>query len=162
VGIFVCIKRRVSGKTQSRNYAERKLNTMTTIDFERKYFCAESLRKTLIRTKDWRISRNQVRPVVEIEDVEWGYAIVRRSIVTIDEGVRKHMSGSAFEAICKKLFEYIKAAGPKGIAKSGLMRKPGVNAAGQMFDQATRYLASSEKIKETPGHGGIKYVSLRT
>jgi hypothetical protein len=38
-----------------RNYAERKLNTMTTIDLERKDFCTESLRKTIVRTRDWRL-----------------------------------------------------------------------------------------------------------
>jgi hypothetical protein len=107
------------------------------------------------------LSRDQCEPVVSIDDIEFGYSIVRRSIVTIDEGVRKHMSGSLFHALCNKLFEYIKAAGSKGIAKSVLMRKPGVNAAGQLYDPAIKYLAGAEKIKPTAGHGGVRYIPLR-
>jgi hypothetical protein len=43
-----------------------------------------------------------------------------------------------------------------------LMRKPGVNAAFQYYDQAIKYLEGSEKIKESGVKGGTRYASLRT
>ena len=105
------------------------------------------------------ISRDSVKPIVEIEDVEFGYAIVRRSIVTIDEGVRKHMSGSPFHALCQKLLGYIKAAGAKGMAQSALMRKQGVKAAGQMFTAAIAFLLGSKEIVKATANGGTTYTA---
>jgi hypothetical protein len=93
------------------------------------------------------ISRDPGNPVVELEDVEYGYAIVQRSIDMIDDGVRKHMSGSEFETLHKTILSAIESAGCDGISFSVLRRKRGIAAAKpQDFKGAIEYLVSTDLI----------------
>jgi hypothetical protein len=114
------------------------------------------------------ISRNPARPVVEVDDVEWGYAIVQRSIDMIDDGVRKHMSSSEHERLHKLILDYVTTAGEDGIPKSILLRKPGVRSAKPFeFDGAIKYLTETELVvskiagdKVKGGRPGVRYFLL--
>lgn len=94
------------------------------------------------------IGRNPGKPVVELDDVEYGYAIVQRSIDMIDDGVRKHMASSEFESLHKLIMGHIEASGKDGISYSVLRRKKGVSAAkNQEYDGAIKYLMSTDMIE---------------
>lgn len=93
------------------------------------------------------IGRSPAKPIVELEDVEYGYAIVQRSIDMIDDGVRKHMSSSEFETLHKAILGHVEAAGKDGITFSVLRRKKGIAAAkNQDYDGAIKYLISTDQI----------------
>lgn len=47
------------------------------------------------------ISRNAATPTIDLDDIEWAWAIVYRSIQVIGDGVSKYMSGSTAEALRK-------------------------------------------------------------
>lgn len=72
------------------------------------------------------LSTNPANPRVSTEDVEWAYAIVQRSIDTLDAGAREHMAGSQFEELCKAIMRELKRAGGE-IAQSKLVRAKGVS-----------------------------------
>lgn len=109
------------------------------------------------------LGRDAARPVVEIDDIEWAYAIVQRSIDMIDDGVRKHMSSSEFETLHKLIHLTITDAGDDGIAFSVLRRKRGIaSAKNQEFDGAMKYLMSTEQITSAiqtgkGGRPGVRY-----
>ena len=93
------------------------------------------------------ISRIANRPVVEVEDVEFGWAIVQRSIDMIDDGVRKHMSSSDFETLCKTILGFVDASGKEGIPFSVLRRKKGIaSAKNQDYEGAVKFLTDTEQI----------------
>ena len=113
------------------------------------------------------LGRDPANPVVEVEDVEFGYAIVQRSIDMIDDGVRKHMSSSEFETLHKLILKHIEEAGKDGIPYSVLRRKKGVSAAkNQDFDGAIKFLADTEQMtvkiagSKTAGRPGVRYFPL--
>lgn len=111
------------------------------------------------------ISRNPARPVVEVEDVEYGWSIVQKSIDMIDDGVRKHLSGSEHEKLHKLILQHIEEAGGDGISKSVLLRKKGASTANtQAFNSAITYLQDADLIvskigtdKTKGGRPGVKY-----
>jgi hypothetical protein len=74
------------------------------------------------------VSRNPASPLIEVEDIEWGYSIVRRSITTIKDAVKRHLVSSDFELLCNAILEAVKAAGEDGIKQSDLMRARGVKS----------------------------------
>jgi hypothetical protein len=103
------------------------------------------------------ISRNPARPVVEVEDVEYGWSIVQRSIDMIDDGVRKHMSSSEHEKLHKLILDHIEKAGEDGMPKSVLLRKSGVSSARpQEVDAAIKYLTETEQVTSTLKAAGAK------
>lgn len=110
------------------------------------------------------IGRNPAKPVVELEDVEYGYSIVQRSIDMIDEGVRKHMSSSEFETLHKTILGFIEAAGIDGIPFSVLRRKKGIAAAkNQDYEGAIKFLVGTDQIdsklsSSKGGRPGVRYV----
>lgn len=114
------------------------------------------------------IGRDPVKPIVELDDIEWAYSIVQRSIDMIDDGVRKHMSSSDFEALCKKIIEAVNDAGKEGIAYSVLRRKKGIAPAkNQDYDGAVKFLIDTLQMesKLTPNKGGrpsTRYVATGT
>lgn len=55
---------------------------------------------------------------MEVKDVEWGYAIVRRSPDTIEDGAARYMLGSESEALRNAILRVIEKAGGKGVAYS--------------------------------------------
>jgi hypothetical protein len=110
------------------------------------------------------ISRDSRRPVVSVEDIEWAYALVQRSIDMIDDGVRKYMSSSEFETLHKRVLSVITESGNDGISKSVLRRARGIGSAkNQEYDGAIKYLQETELIDSkitglgTKGRPGAKY-----
>lgn len=114
-----------------------------------------SLRLATIRA----ISRCPSDPVVMAEDVEWGWAIVHRSIQIITEGAKRHMSGSPAEAMRKAVLEVLREAEGRAVPFSTLLRKKGVSGADlREVDGALNWLIQSGEIvddnaKPRPGPG---------
>lgn len=104
------------------------------------------------------ISRNPAEPVVSVEDVEWGWAIVHASFRLIEDGVKKHMSASPAEALRKAIMAAVDAA-PSGLPYSKLTVRKGVSGANsrELLD-ALIWLMASERIEDisdrkSPGAG---------
>jgi hypothetical protein len=98
------------------------------------------------------ISRNPVSPAVNLDDVEWGWAIVHSSIQLIDEGVRLHMAGSPAEALRKAIVAAVEAA-PTGLPYSKLTTRRGVSGANsrELLD-AMLWLIAAEQIEDLSGN----------
>jgi hypothetical protein len=67
------------------------------------------------------------------------------------------MAGSQAEALRKLIAGYVVDAGAKGLAKSKLMEKRGMSAAGYALDDAVTYLCQQGRIKnvgKTDARGG--------
>lgn len=75
------------------------------------------------------ISTCPTRPQVTLDDVEWGYAVVQRSIDSIDSGTDEYMAGSQFEDLCKAITRALKATKDGRMPQSDLVRKKGVSKA---------------------------------
>lgn len=114
-----------------------------------------SLRLATVRA----ISRNPAEPAVTSEDVEWGWAIVHRSIQIITQGAERHMSASPAEALRKSIVEVLRDAGDKAVPFSTLLRKKGVSGADlREVEGALTWLTQSGEIaddngKPKPGQG---------
>lgn len=109
------------------------------------------------------VSRNPAAPVVEIGDVEWSYAIVQRSLDTIEDGAAKYMVGSESEALRNAILRAIEKAGSKGIAYSDLTRAKGVKAARPYeLEASLKWLEEGEQMRATRrpgarGRAGTRY-----
>lgn len=108
------------------------------------------------------ISRNPTRPRLEEDDISFGYAIVQRSIDTIDEGVQEYMAGSEFESVHKTVLRLIQEC-EDGIARSLLMKKRGLSKVRSTeFEAAIKWLETTEQIEtKITGNGmgrpGVRY-----
>lgn len=113
------------------------------------------------------ISRNPARPVVNLDDVEWGWAIVHSSIRLIKDGMRRHMSASPAEALRKAIVAVLEDAPDQTIAYSKLLTKRGISGA-ELWDveSALQWLVDSGMAvdlngKQKPGRGSkIKLSAL--
>lgn len=110
------------------------------------------------------ISMAPADPIVTVDDVEFGWALVQLSIDMIDEGVRKYMASSDFESLHKRLLEVISEAGSDGIPKSALMRKRGVSKVQpREMEAAIKWLQDAGLVKveigvkEKGGRPGVRY-----
>lgn len=74
------------------------------------------------------LSNNPSDPRVTVDDVEWAYAIVQRSIDTLDAGAREHMAGSQFEELCKAIMRALRRAGGS-LPQSKLVTRTGISKA---------------------------------
>lgn len=100
------------------------------------------------------ISRNTKLSQVTLDDIEWGFAIVLRSIKTIEDGAERFMSGSIFETLCKAILEAVrKCKTPRGLKNAELLRKPGVSSAEpRLFEAALkRLLEGTGQIQNVAG-----------
>ncbi|MGX1786887.1 bifunctional DNA primase/polymerase [Bosea sp. NPDC055332] len=73
------------------------------------------------------LSRDGKAARVTLDDVEWGYAIVQRSIDCLDRGIAEFMSGSEFEAVMKSILAALRRAKGGVLARSVLLRQRGVS-----------------------------------
>jgi RepB DNA-primase from phage plasmid len=107
------------------------------------------------------ISREPSKPVVNVEDIEWGFGIVLGSIATVEDGADRFMSGSAFEALCKAIIEAVRTCkDPKGLKNAELLRKSGVSQAEpRLFDAALSRLLNGtgelQNVGKPSGKGGM-------
>lgn len=94
------------------------------------------------------ISRDAQNPSISLDDVEWAWAIVYRSIELIANGVTRHMSSSPAEALRKCIVEILREAPDCIIAYSALLRRKGVRGSAlREVDEALQYLIESKEIK---------------
>ncbi|MDB5575867.1 MAG: hypothetical protein JWR80_1043 [Bradyrhizobium sp.] len=98
------------------------------------------------------ISRDPAEPLINVEDVEWGWAIVHQSIALISDGIARHMSASPAEALRKSIIDVIRQAPDKSIAFSKLLMRSGVRGA-QLFEveSALQWLVSTGELTDTNG-----------
>lgn len=75
------------------------------------------------------LSRDGSRARVTRDDIEWGYAIVQRSLDSISRGIRDHMAGSQFEELCKAVLLALKQSKSGTLPLSVLLRARGVSKA---------------------------------
>ncbi|MDX0555559.1 DUF3987 domain-containing protein [Sinorhizobium medicae] len=104
------------------------------------------------------ISRDAENPSVSLDDVEWAWAVVYRSIELIANGVSRHMSSSPAEALRKCILEILREAPDCTIPYSSLLRRKGVRGSDlREVDGALQYLMESGEIrilgKPKPGAG---------
>jgi len=104
------------------------------------------------------ISRNASEPVVTVEDVDWGHAIVQASLASINRGVEEYMAGSQFEELCKAILAALRASKDKTLPQSQLVRKRGVSKADdRMVEQAIKRLVLAGEIEQPKIDGkGVK------
>lgn len=104
------------------------------------------------------ISRNPSEPSVSLSDVEWGHAIVQRSISSINRGVEEFMAGSQFEELCKAILTALRNSKDGSLPQSTLVRKRGVSKADdRMVEQAIKRLVLSGEINQPKIEGkGVK------
>jgi hypothetical protein len=106
-------------------------------------------------------SRSPDEPAVRLDDIEWGWALVSKSLWNIDAGVSKHMVGNDFERLCKDIVRYAEDAGGK-IPKSVLLRKRGITKEPRMITAAFQHLAESGLIYPVPAGADRKTITLKT
>lgn len=75
------------------------------------------------------ISRDPAAPSLTVEDVEWGWSIVHRSIELIESGIEKHMAASPAEALRKAILGALAAAPDNTLPHSHLLKRKGVRGA---------------------------------
>ncbi|MGU3494230.1 bifunctional DNA primase/polymerase [Xanthobacteraceae bacterium A53D] len=104
------------------------------------------------------ISRQPAAASVSVADVEWGYAIVQRSLGAINRGVEQYMAGSQFEELCKAILAALRASKDGSLPQSVLVRKRGVSKADdRMVDMAIKRLVTSGEIERPVVAGkGVK------
>lgn len=108
------------------------------------------------------ISREPASPSLNVEDIEWAWAIVHQSILLITEGVSRHMSASPAEALRKAVVEALRAAPAETLPFAHLMQRKGVSGAEMReLEGALHWLIESGEItdiacRKKPG-GGSKF-----
>jgi hypothetical protein len=112
------------------------------------------------------ISRDPAAPVVRLDDVEWGWAIVAYSLDAIDHGLEAHMFGSEFEKTCKEIERAVAAYGPDGVPRSVLLRRKGISKVKTLdFDNAVKRLieigAVTQTLESGTGRGGRPGIRLK-
>lgn len=107
------------------------------------------------------LSRNPAEPRVWEEDVEWGYAIVQRSLDYIEQGIEQHMAGSQFEELVNAIMVRLRNV-PGGSIKMGeLVRAKGVSKADErMVKMALNRLVERGDIYQPAVNGKGVRVTL--
>jgi hypothetical protein len=100
------------------------------------------------------LSGDPVNPIVTLQDIEWAFGIVWRSIQTVEDGADRFMSGSAFEALCKAILEAVRQSkDPKGLKNAELLRRPGVSHADERMigDSLNRLINGTGQLQNVGG-----------
>lgn len=122
-------------------------------------FVSRAAEQTLKLASLRAVSRSPAAPVVALDDVEWGWALVSQSLWSLDAGVTKHMVGSDFEKLCKTITEALERADGRRMAKSVLLRVRGMVKEPRQVDAALKHLAEAQVIYPVPA-GGRATVTL--
>lgn len=104
------------------------------------------------------LSRDPANPAVTLDDVEWGYAVMQRSIDSLEQGVAEYMSGSDFEALCKAIMSALRKADGQ-LPHSHLVKRRGVSKANERDVKAAldRLVVAGEIYKPEVSRGGLVY-----
>ncbi|MCK1640459.1 hypothetical protein IVA95_23455 [Bradyrhizobium sp. 157] len=114
------------------------------------------------------ISQDPRNPAVSVADIDWGWALIHKSIDSVSQGVARYMAGSNAEALRKLVYGHIRDAAGSGIPKSVLMRKAGVTKATPFeLDSALQWLERSGQVANVGkpdnrggrGRSGEKFVA---
>jgi hypothetical protein len=98
------------------------------------------------------ISRQPAAPVVNVDDVEWAWAIVFQSIELIADGVARHMSDSPVEALRKHIVEALRSAPDRTLPFAHLMQRKGVKGADlRELDGALQWLIEAGEVTDAAG-----------
>ncbi len=101
------------------------------------------------------LSRDGVKARVNLDDVEWGYSIVQRSLDCVSRGIRDHMAGSVFEELCKSVLTALRRNKSGSMTMSALLRAKGVSKSEQRaVDSAVDRLERIGEITRTSSRGG--------
>lgn len=121
-------------------------------------FVSRAAEQTLKLATIRAVSREPSMPVVCVEDVEWGWSIVSKSLWSLDVGVDKHMVNSDFEKLCNDIMDALRKHGGK-VPKSVLLRARGVKKEPRIVTAALQHLAEAALIHPVPP-GGRATISL--
>jgi hypothetical protein len=98
------------------------------------------------------ISRNPASPLIAVEDVEWGWAIVHASIELVTAGAEKHMHASPAEALRKAIVTALRDAKDYTLPLSKLMVRKGISGADMRdLQQACLWLTQSGEVLDMSG-----------
>ncbi|AZO57703.1 DUF3987 domain-containing protein [Mesorhizobium sp. M8A.F.Ca.ET.057.01.1.1] len=98
------------------------------------------------------VSRRPSDPVITVDDVEWAWAIVHRSIQVITDGVERHMAGSMAEALRKAIIRALSQAKETTLPWSQLLQREGVSHAdSEDVAKALTWLIETGKVVDLSG-----------
>ncbi|RJT32781.1 DUF3987 domain-containing protein [Mesorhizobium waimense] len=98
------------------------------------------------------VSRQPSMPFVSADDVEWGWAIVHRSISVITDGVDRHMAGSMAESLRKAIVRALSQAKGKTLPWSQLLQREGVSQAdSEDVAKSITWLVETGKVADLSG-----------
>jgi hypothetical protein len=107
------------------------------------------------------LSRDGADAKVSVDDIEWGYSIVQRSLDSVERGIRDHMAGSVFEELTKAILAALRRAPDGTLTLSALLRAKGVSKAEpRLVTSATERLEQVGDIVLTRSRGGGKSLHL--
>lgn len=122
-------------------------------------FVSRAAEQTLKLATLRAVSRSPSDPSVNVEDVEWGWSIVSKSLWSLDSGVTKYMVNSDFEKLCMAIVDAVQREGGK-MPKSRLLRARGVRKEPRAIAAALQHLAEAMVIYPVPS-GGRATITLR-
>lgn len=98
------------------------------------------------------VSRCPSNPVITVEDVEWGWAIVHRSIGVVGDGVERHMAGSIAESLRKAIVRALSQAREGTLPWSQLLQREGVSQAdSEDVAKSLTWLIETGKVADLSG-----------
>ena len=91
-------------------------------------------------------------PIISVNDVEWGWAIVHASIQLVTSGAAKHMHASPAEALRKAIIAALREAKDYTLPLSKLMVRKGISGADMReLEQAILWLTQSGEVMDMSG-----------
>ena len=104
------------------------------------------------------LSTDHTAPIVRLEDVQWAWTIIQRSLFVIAGDIEKHLVGSEWEGLVKAILAHVGEAGKNGITFVDLRRRRGIGKAhGRDLNAAIKMLESSGEISVgKPGNRGFR------
>ncbi len=92
------------------------------------------------------ISKYAANPAITVEDIEWAWAVVYRSILLVQEGIRDHMSASPAETLRKSVLEALRDSS-EPVPYSKLLSRRGVRGSDtRQVEEALRWLLDAKEI----------------
>jgi hypothetical protein len=128
---------------------ERWANVVSEDDEEVNGIANRAMEMTVRLASMRAISRNPKAPIAGLEDMQWAWTIMRRSLAVITYGITRHMAASEFEAVKKAMLRAIEKAGRGGLQRWRLLRASGVRQANERDQKgAIANLLDAKEIAE--------------
>lgn len=107
------------------------------------------------------ISDNPARPVMRVEDIEWGHAIAKRSVELFLSETSKNLAENDYHRSANRVEEVIRAAGEAGISHSDLSRRTKYIKGRDREDIVTDLKAQGSIVEEKVPTGGRQRIVYR-